>query len=106
MQPELAVPSSLAVNAMHAKAVTNGAASPNGAGSPNGAANSNGAEAIPFSAEQYQTLQTLATEQGITLSDAVDQAIKIAKIIVEAHRAPGKRVLIATGKRLQELTLR
>ncbi len=81
-------------NAFHAQAMTNGAAMPNGEAP------------IPFSSDQYETLQTLANEQGISLSDAVDQAIKIAKIIVGAHRSPGKRILIQNGKQVQELTLR
>ena len=91
--PELTVSTPPNANAFHAQAMTNGAAS-------------HGDPAIPFSPEQYDTLQTLANEQGITLSDAVDQAIKIAKIIVGVHRSPGKRILIQNGKQVQELTLR
>lgn len=75
------------------------------AGIPLQAAESSGDVQIPFSSEQYKTLQSLAEDQGIELSDAVNQAIMISKLIVGAIQAPEKRVLIQNGKKLQEVTL-
>lgn len=60
---------------------------------------------VIFSNDQYQTLQDLATKQGISLSDALRQAINVSKLVVDANEDKDTRVLIDKGGRVQELKI-
>lgn len=60
---------------------------------------------VIFSKDQYNTLKQLADQQGISISDALRQAIKVAKLVVEANRNPEERVLIQKGKEVQEVKI-
>jgi hypothetical protein len=61
---------------------------------------------VPITPDQARTLQNLADSQNIDVSDALGQAIKIAKIIVDVNNNSNERVLIQKGQQLQELTLK
>ena len=60
---------------------------------------------ISFSSEQYETLRDLAQRQNIDLSDAVGQAIDIAKMVLDISENKGERLLVQKGSQLRELTL-
>ena len=58
-----------------------------------------------FSNETYTTLQKIAQSQGISLSDALRQAINISDMVVTANQTPKSRVLIDNGGNVQEIKL-
>ena len=59
---------------------------------------------VIFSAQQYRTLSELAAMQGINISDALRQAINIAKLVVEANQ-DGKILIQRRGGEMQRLKL-
>ena len=60
---------------------------------------------VVFSPEQYATLQNLASMQGISLSDALRQAISVSDLIVHANADPDTKILLKTGDAVQELKI-
>lgn len=60
---------------------------------------------VIFTPEQYDTLQKIADKQKISISDALRQAIKISKLVVDANEDPDAKILIEKGNRVQELKL-
>ena len=59
---------------------------------------------VVFTAQQYETLRELASRQGINISDALRQAINIAKLVVEANQ-DGKILIQRRGGEMQQLKL-
>jgi hypothetical protein len=60
---------------------------------------------VVFSADQYNTLQRLASMQKISLSDALRQAISLSDLIVNANADPETKILLRKGDSLQELKI-
>jgi hypothetical protein len=58
-----------------------------------------------FSNDTYNTLQNIAQSQGISVSDALRQAISISDLVVKANQNPDSRVLIDNGGNVQEVKL-
>jgi hypothetical protein len=59
---------------------------------------------VVFSAQQYETLRELASRQGINISDALRQAINIAKLVVDANQ-DGKILIQRRNGEMQQLKL-
>lgn len=60
---------------------------------------------VIFSPDQYETLSQIAKKQNINIADALRQAIKISKLIVDANEDPDSKILLEKGGRIQELKL-
>jgi hypothetical protein len=60
---------------------------------------------VVFSNDQFEKLQQLATSQGITLSDALRQAIGVSSLVVNANADPDTQILLKKGDSVQELKL-
>jgi hypothetical protein len=60
---------------------------------------------VIFSQDQYDTLQRIATKQGINLSDALRQAINVSDLIVGANADKDTQILIKKGDSVQELKI-
>ena len=60
---------------------------------------------VVFTADQFATLQRLASSQNINLSDALRQAIKLSSIIVDANNDKNTQILFKRGDTMQELKL-
>jgi hypothetical protein len=60
---------------------------------------------VIFSPDQYATLKQIADKQDISIADALRQAIKISKLVVDADQDPDAKVLLEKGGRVQELKL-
>jgi hypothetical protein len=60
---------------------------------------------VVFSADQFKTLQNLASSQQISLSDALRQAINLSSLIVDANADKNKQILLKQGDAIQELKL-
>jgi hypothetical protein len=60
---------------------------------------------VIFSQEQYETLQRIASRQGINLSDALRQAINVSDLIVGANAEKDTQILIKRGNTVQELKI-
>ena len=60
---------------------------------------------VVFSADQFETLQGLATSQNISMSDALRQAISLSKLIVGANSDSDTQILLKKGDAIQELKL-
>ena len=60
---------------------------------------------VLFSNDQFEKLQQLATSQGITLSDALRQAIGVSSLVVNANADPDTQILLKKGDSVQELKL-
>jgi len=60
---------------------------------------------VVFSADQYNTLQRLASMQNISLSDALRLAINLSNLIVNANADPDTQILLKKGDAVQELKI-
>jgi hypothetical protein len=60
---------------------------------------------VVFSNDQFEKLQQLASSQGITLSDALRQAIGVSSLVVNANMDPDTQILLKKGDSVQELKL-
>jgi hypothetical protein len=77
---------------------------PDGNESSEGASGSKRVNVV-FSNDQFEKLQQLATSQGITLSDALRQAIGVSSLVVNANADPDTQILLKKGDSVQELKL-
>ena len=60
---------------------------------------------VVFTADQFNKLQSLATSQNISLSDALRQAINVSKLIVDANADKNTKILFKQGDDIQEMKL-
>jgi hypothetical protein len=60
---------------------------------------------VVFTNDQFSKLQKLASSQGITLSDALRQAISVSSLVVDANADPDTKILLKKGDSIQELML-
>lgn len=60
---------------------------------------------VVFSADQFNKLQSLASSQKISLSDALRQAISLSGLIVDANNDEDTQILLKKGNAVQELKL-
>ena len=60
---------------------------------------------VVFTAEQFNKLQSLATSQKISLSDALRQAINLSGLIVDANNEKDAQILFKKGNVVQQLKL-
>jgi len=60
---------------------------------------------VVFSADQFATLQRLASSQNINLSEALRQAINLSSLIVDANSDKNTQILFKKGDTMQELRL-
>jgi hypothetical protein len=60
---------------------------------------------VVFTADQFATLQRLASSQNINLSDALRQAINLSSLIVDANNDKNTQILFKKGDNMQELKL-
>ena len=60
---------------------------------------------VIFSDDQYKSLESLASKQDISISDALRQAIKISTLVVDANEDKDAKILFEKGGKTQELKL-
>ncbi len=60
---------------------------------------------VVFSADQFATLQRLASSQNINLSEALRQAINLSSLIVDANADKNTQILFKRGDNVQEMRL-
>ena len=59
---------------------------------------------ITISADTLNALRDIATKQNISLSDALQQAINVGRLLV-AGKDQGTHILLKTGNKVEELKL-
>lgn len=60
---------------------------------------------VIFSDDQYKSLESLASKQEISISDALRQAIKISTLVVDANEDKDAKILFEKNGKIQELKL-
>lgn len=61
---------------------------------------------ITISPDTLKALREIAAKQNISLSDALQQAINVGHLLVDAGKNQNTHILLKTGNKIQELKLR
>ncbi|HZC43458.1 MAG TPA: hypothetical protein VE195_04740 [Acidobacteriaceae bacterium] len=60
---------------------------------------------VTISTDTLNALHKIAARQNISLSDALQQAVNVSQLLVDAEEDSDTRILLKKGRRLQELKM-
>jgi hypothetical protein len=60
---------------------------------------------VTVSTETLNALRKIAAQQNISLSDALQQAVNVSQLLVDAEQDRDTRILLKKGSRLEELKM-
>jgi hypothetical protein len=60
---------------------------------------------VTVSTETLNALRKIAAQQNISLSEALQQAVNVSQLLVDAEQDSDTRILLKKGRRLEELKM-